>query len=258
MVMALLGGGGYGEYAVADERSVMDIPAVFGGDMEKAGAVPETWLTAFQIIHFVGKTQPGDYVVVHAAGSGVGLAACQLLKAHGAIPIATARTADKLSTCTEYGAAHIIDTTVHADDWSDVVKEITGGKGANVILDPIAGSYSKHNAAAIALDGRWVVYGLMGGINVIEDIGLMRTVLSKRVNLIGTTLRSRTLEYKGELVKAMSEFAFPRFEAGDFKPIIDRTFPMAEAAAAHEFMTQNGNVGKIMLKVKLEGANPNL
>jgi len=239
--------GGYGEFAVADERSVMHIPPSFAGDMAKAAALPETWLTAYQLIHFVGKTQPGDVVLVHAAGSGVGLAACQLLKAHGAVPIATARTAEKLVVAQDHGAEHTIDTKVEAD-WASKVKELTGGQGANVILDPVGGSYSKQNADALARDGRWVVYGLMGG-RELEAASFMGTVLAKRATLVGTTLRSRTLEYKGELVNALVKDAFPKFEDGTFRPIVDRVFSLSQAGEAHAYMEANSNTGKILLKV---------
>jgi tumor protein p53-inducible protein 3 len=184
---------------------------------------------------------------LQAAGSGVGLAACQLLRAHGAIPIATARTADKLVAAAEYGAALTINTAA-VEDWVAVLKDFTAGRGADVILDPDGGAYSAANANAIGLDGRWVVYGLMGGVNLQAE-GAMRTLLMKRAAIIGTTLRSRTLEYKGELCSALQQHAFPKFESQEFKPVVDKVFPLAEAAAAHTLMEANSNTGKIVLRV---------
>jgi tumor protein p53-inducible protein 3 len=244
-VMALLGGGGYAEYAVADERSVMPIPACFSGDMQMAAAVPETWLTAYQLIHFVGKTQPGDIVLVHAAGSGVGLAACQLIKACGAIAIATARTASKLTTAAQLGASHTIDTS--KDGWQAEISK-AAPKGVNVILDCIGQSYSKANAELLAVDGRWVVYGLMSGAELQAE-AFLGTVLRKRAALLGTTLRSRSLEYKGELCATLVREALPKFEDGTFKPAIDAMFRLEDAAKAHEAMEANTNTGKIILTV---------
>merc|ERR1719491_109224 len=243
--MALLGGGGYGEYAVADERSVIAVPG--GMDLHIAGAIPETFLTAFQLIHFIGGTKPGDRVLVHAAGSGVGLAVCQLLRAHGAVPIATARTAAKLEVAREHGAEFTIDTK-EKSDFADKVMEVTEGKGADVILDPVGGSYSAPNAKCIAVDGRWVVYGLMGGpqLQVEAAMGVLQR---KRATITGTTLRSRSLEYKGQLVEAMWKVAAPLFEAGTLKTVIDDTIPFEEAGKAHALMESNSNTGKIVLRV---------
>jgi len=163
------------------------------------------------------------------------------------VPIATARTAEKLVVAQDHGAEHTIDTKVEAD-WASKVKELTGGQGANVILDPVGGSYSKQNADALARDGRWVVYGLMGG-RELEAASFMGTVLAKRATLVGTTLRSRTLEYKGELVNALVKDAFPKFEDGTFRPIVDRVFSLSQAGEAHAYMEANSNTGKILLKV---------
>jgi len=186
-VMALLGGGGYGQYAVADERSVMPLPSVFKGDMKQAAAVPETWLTAYQLIYLVGHARPGDVVLVHAAGSGVGLAAVQLMKALGAVPVATARSAEKLVAAKAHGAAFTINTR-EVPDWVGRVKELTHGEGAAVILDPVGGSYSIANAEALARDGRWVSYGLMGGKQM-DAPNFMGILLAKRGTLVATTLR---------------------------------------------------------------------
>jgi len=244
-VMALLGGGGYGEYAVADERSIMRVPEEM--EMKSAGAIVETWLTAYQLLHFVGRVQAGEHVVVHAAGSGVGLAACQLARQAGAVPIATARTAAKLEVAAEHGAAKTIDTS-STPDWAAEVLAFTGGRGADVILDPVGASYSEANAKAIAVDGRWAVYGLMGGAGL-EVENALGVLLRKRATIVGTTLRSRTLEYKGDLVAAFWGLAGPLFKDGTFKPIIDTTLPLEKANEAHALMEQNANTGKILLQV---------
>ncbi|KAJ7990788.1 hypothetical protein DPEC_G00290550 [Dallia pectoralis] len=204
-VMALLSGGGYAEYVTVPEELVMSIPAQL--TLYQAAAIPEAWLTAFQLLHFVAVVKKGEIVLVHAGASGVGSAAVQLVRLAGAIPIVTAGSSDKLQMAETLGAA--AGFNYKDEDFAEKVNNFTAGKGADVILDCIGGSSWERNVACLAVDGRWVLYGCMGGKSVNGDI--LGKLLSKRGHLLSSLLRSRTLQYKADLVKAFTERALPHF-----------------------------------------------
>lgn len=242
-VCALLPGGGYAQKVVIPAGMAISLPDHFS--FEQASAIPEAYLTAFLNLSFLGKVSAGDYVLIHAAASGVGTAAIQLVKEIGAIPIATAGSKEKLEVCQNLGAQHAIH--YKEEDFSEKVAEITGGKGVQVILDPVGASYFEQNLQSIGLDGRWLVIGGMGGYQL-EQFNL-QALMRKRIHLIGSTLRSRTETNKIELTQAFMLFAENRFKSGKLVPVIDQVFHWTQAMEAHEYMEQNKNIGKIVLRI---------
>ncbi|XP_078069016.1 quinone oxidoreductase PIG3 [Mustelus asterias] len=246
-VMALLSGGGYGEYVITPEDQLMPIPSHM--TFTQATAIPEAWLTAYQLLHLVAKLREGERVLIHAGASGVGTAAIQLSQLAKAIPIATAGTPEKLHLCAELGAAAVFNYNV--EDFSEKVLQFTGGEGVHVILDCIGGSYWEKNVKCLAVDGRWVLYGLLGTSDVHGDI--LKQLLFKRGSLLTTLLRSRPLKYKAELVRAFIENVLPHIvHEGKLRPIVDSTFPMEKIADAHRYMESNRNKGKIIIEVRKE------
>ncbi|RFU71184.1 NAD(P)H-quinone oxidoreductase [Peribacillus saganii] len=242
-VCALLPGGGYAEKARVP--SGLAIPIPIGYSFEEAAGIPEAYLTAFLNLFELGNISEGDFVLIHAAGSGVGTAAIQLAREAGAIAIATAGSAEKLEICRKLGAQYTIN--YREENFADRVRGITNGDGVNVILDPVGATYWEANLESIATDGRWLVIGGMGGYEV-EKISL-RTLMRKRVSLIGSTLRSRTTEDKIRLNEHFIEFAGKRFDNGKLVPVIDKVYSWKQANEAHQYMEQNQNIGKIILKI---------
>lgn len=246
-VMALLAGGGYAEYVAVPEDLLMQVPPNM--DLKTAGAVPEVWLTAYQLLHVVGELQKGDTVLIHAGGSGVGTAAVQLCVLAGCTPIVTAGSESKLQAAKDLGAA--AGFNYKQGDWSDKVLEFTKGKGVNLILDCIGGSYYEMNMKSIGVDGRWVLYGLLGGGSISGD--MFSQLLRKRVRITGTTLRARSLPYKKLVTDGFSKSCLPLFQEGaspQLKPIIDTVFPFHKVADAHRYMESNQNTGKIVLQIR--------
>lgn len=242
-VCALLPGGGYAQKVVIPAGMAISIPDDFS--FEQASAIPEAYLTAYLNLAVLGKVSPGDYVLIHAAASGVGTAAIQLVREMGAIPIATAGSKEKLEECLRLGAKYVIH--YKEEDFSQKVAEITGGKGVQVILDPIGATYWEKNLQSIGTDGRWLVIGGMGGYQL-EQVNL-QLLMRKRIHLIGSTLRSRTESNKMELTQDFLSFAEERFKSGKLVPVIDRVFPWTQAMEAHEYMEQNKNIGKVILRI---------
>lgn len=242
-VMSLLGSGGYAEYVVVDERLLMRKPD--GMDFHTAAAIPETWLTAYQLLHFVGEVKEGDTVLIHAAGSGVGTAAIQLAVAAGARVIAVAGTSEKLELATSLGA--FATANYKEGPFAPIVKGATDDKGVDLILDCVGASNWAQNAESAAMDARWVLFGLMGGAQ--PDAPVLANILRKRIRLEGTTLRARSLDYKIRLSNEFASHAIPRFVSGAFRPIIFRVFGLSEAGDAHALMETNVNIGKILLDV---------
>lgn len=246
-VMALLSGGGYAEFVAVPEDLVMPAPPNLS--LIQAAALPEAWLTAFQLIHLIGEVNVGETVLVHAGASGVGTAAVQLLCLTEAIPLVTAGNAQKLEMAKSLGAAAVFN--YKDEDFSSGVMEFTKGRGVDVILDCVGGSFWEKNVECLAVDGRWVLYGTMGGRHVDGD--MLGKLLAKRGRLLCSLLRSRSLQYKAELVRAFSERALPHFETsnstGALKPVIDSVFSLHDIAKAHQHMEVNGNSGKIIVSV---------
>ncbi|KAK2826581.1 hypothetical protein Q5P01_020795 [Channa striata] len=244
-VMALLSGGGYAEYVAVPEELLMPVPTKL--TLCQAAAIPETWLTAFQLLVFIAQVKEGEVVLVHAGASGVGTAAVQLVRLFGAVPVVTAGSPEKLKMAEELGAA--AGFHYKEESFAQGVHDFTGGKGANVILDCIGGSNWEQNVSCLAMDGRWVLYGTMGGKAVEGD--LLGRLLSKRGHLLSSLLRSRSLQYKSDLVKAFSHRVLPHFsdQATSLRPVIDSTFSLEDVAQAHRHMEANKNMGKIIISV---------
>mmetsp|Transcript_10118 Transcript_10118/g.8913 ORF Transcript_10118/g.8913 Transcript_10118/m.8913 type:complete len:245 (+) Transcript_10118:312-1046(+) len=241
--MALLEGGGYSEIAAVDKRHFMEIPDNLS--FEEAAAIPETWLTSYQLLHFVGKAKEGEFALIHAAASGIGCAAIQLCKANGIQPIAVASSQEKLDAAKDIGAIAGINYKENPD-FSNLVKEFTDGKGADVILDCIGAQNFNYNIKAAATDCRWVLYGAMGGVRL-EKFNL-GPLLAKRIQILSSTLKSRTNEYKSNLITEFSKDCLPKFKSGELKPIIDSITTLSKIKNAHTRMEANLNIGKIVLK----------
>lgn len=244
-VMALLCGGGYAEYVTVPEQLVTSAPNNLS--LSEAAAIPEAWLTAFQLLHFVARVQQGEVVLIHAGASGVGSAAVQLAQLLGAVPLVTAGTSEKLALAKTLGAAGGFN--YREDDYVEGVKQFTQGRGADVILDCIGGSSWEQNVSCLAVDGRWVLYGTLGGGTVHGD--LLKRLLSKRGQLLCSLLRSRSLQYKSELVRSFSSLVLPHFSSSPvlLRPVIDREFSLDQVSEAHQLMESNSNMGKIILNV---------
>nr|XP_013812551.1 PREDICTED: quinone oxidoreductase PIG3-like isoform X2 [Apteryx mantelli mantelli] len=245
-VMALLSGGGQAEYVTVPEGYLMPIP----NDMTfiQAAAIPEAWLTAFQLLHFVGKIQKGETVLIHAGASGVGTAAIQLVRLAKAIPIVTAGTQEKLKATANLGAA--AGFNYKTEDFSEKVLAFTQGSGVDIILDCVGGSYWEKNLNCLSTDGRWIIYGLLSGGEVHGD--LFARLLSKRGSIHTSLLRSRKKEYKEQLVKAFTESVLPCFSGGAcprLRPLVDSTHLLHEIAEAHRCMEENKNIGKIVIEM---------
>lgn len=241
-VCGLLPGGGYAQMAKIHEEMAWPVPQ--GLSMEEAVAIPEVFLTAFQAIRWLAELQKGETVLIHAGASGVGTAAIQIAKTLGAQPMVTA-SKSKHDFCLKLGAAHAID--YKSENFEKTVEDLTNGKGVQVIMDFIGGPYFQHNLNSLALDGRLVIQGFMGG-SKLSDLNLA-PILRRRIKVIGSTLRSRTLDYKIALAKDLHGFAWPLFESGELKPIVDTVFDWKEVVKAHQYMEANKNIGKIVLKV---------
>lgn len=243
-VFGLLPGGGYAEYAIIDEAMAMPIPENLS--FEEAAAIPEVFLTAWQALVWLGKLQPGERVLLHAGASGVGTAAIQLARALKAEVLVTA-SEGKLHACKELGAHKLINYQDPDVPFEDEVLAYTNGEGVDVIIDFIAGPYFNQNIDCLRLDGRLVILASLGGGKV-HDVDL-RKILTKRLQVIGSTLRSRTKEYQIKLTEDMSRFALPLFKEGKLKPVVDSVYSWEDVAEAHRYMEQNKNIGKIVLRV---------
>lgn len=241
-VFGLLPGGGYAEYAIMHESMALPVPENL--TMEEAAAIPEVFLTAYQALVWLGKLQAGERVLVHAGASGVGTAAIQLARALQAEVLVTA-SEHKVQACLDLGAHKAID---YKDvPFEDAVLAYTNNDGVDVIIDFIAAPYFQPNIDCLRLDGRLVLLATLGG-GKIEAFDL-RKILAKRLHIMGSTLRSRTRDYQAKLTEEMWAFAWPHFESGKIKPVIDSVFDWHDVAAAHCYMEQNKNIGKIVLRV---------
>jgi len=241
-ITALLPGGGYAEYAIAAAPLCLPLPN--GISMVEAAAIPETFFTVWTNLFDRGGCKQGDTVLVQGGTSGIGTTAIQLAVARGARVFATAGTADKARACERFGAARGID--YRTEDFVEVVKRETGGRGVDLILDLVGASYLARNMDAAAVEGRIVVISLLGGSKA--EINLS-TILSKRLTLTGSTLRTRTVAQKALVADAVRRNVWPLLAAGRVRPIIHATFPLAEASAAHRLMETSSHIGKIVLTV---------
>jgi tumor protein p53-inducible protein 3 len=240
--MALLPGGGYAEEVVVDAGSAMHVPAALSD--EDAGAIPEVFLTAFLNIFMLGQPPDAGSVLVHGGGSGVGTASITLCRAAGLRTVVTAGSDEKCERCRAHGADVAIN--YRAGEFAPQVREATDGKGVNVVLDSIGGKYLEGNVASLAIDGRLVIIGLMGGARAEIDLA---TMLMRRLGVIGSTLRVRSVADKAAIVAAFLARFGRGIEAGTIRPVIDRVLPLAEAGEAHRIMKASEHFGKIVLRV---------
>ena len=240
-VMALVNGGGYAQYCVADETVCLPIPA--GLDMVEAAAIPEGFFTVWHNVFERGGLKEGEWFLMHGGTSGIGVVAIQLARAFGAKVITTVGSADKCAACLKLGATRAVDYT--REDFVEVVKTETEGRGVNVILDIVGGDYVERNIRSLAEDGRLVNIAFQKGSKVTID--LIRVML-KRLTLTGSTLRIRSEEVKARIARAVEDKALPLVADGRVKILVDSTFPLSEAAKAHERMDQS-HIGKIVIKI---------
>jgi len=239
-VCALLAGGGYAEYVVVHEGSVLPKPD--NVSLVDAAALPETIMTVWTNIFEDGQLRPGETLLIHGGSSGIGTTAIQIASTLGVKVLATAGSAEKCKACEDLGAARAIN--YRDEDFVDVVQKETDGKGADVILDMVGGDYVGRNIAAAAKQGRIVNIAYMSGSKV--EVDLLPLML-KRLTLRGSTLRARETAEKARLASEVRLHVWPLIEAGRVKPVVDGTFPLADAAKAHERMESSGHVGKILL-----------
>jgi NADPH2:quinone reductase len=239
-VCALVAGGGYAELCVAPIVQTLPVP---GGltDVEAAG-LPETVFTVWQNVFDIAKLKAGEWLLVQGGSSGIGVTAIQLAKALGAKVVVTAGSDDKCAACVALGADHAIN--YKTQDFVAEVAQVTGKRGVDVILDMVAGDYVAREVKCLADDGRLAIIAVQGGTKSELDTG---AVLRKRLAITGSTLRARSVAYKGTLARALRETVWPLIEAGRFKPVIHKVFPAAQAAEAHALMESSTHVGKIVL-----------
>ena len=240
-VMGIVGGGGYAEYLVTDQQQIMPIPS--GISLVDAVAIPEVWITAFDALIDKGKLLPNQRCLIHAGGSGVGTAAIQIAKELGS-EVAVTASSPKLEICTQLGADLTID--YNQEDFVDKVKKWTNSIGVDVILDVVGGDYLEKNLRCATMQGRIVQVGAMGGGKSEINLGAL---LQKRITLIGTVLRSRSIEEKIVIAEAFESLITPKFEDGSYKPVIDRYYSFHEIAEAHTYMESNKNIGKIIIEM---------
>lgn len=241
-VMGLLPGAGYAEKVVTPERLALPIPDRLS--FQEAAGIPEVFLTAYDALHLQGGLGPGQTLLLHGAGSGVGTAALQLCCLSRATSIGTSRSRPKLDRCLELGLDHALLT--ERGDFREAVLELTGGRGVDLILDMVGAPYLEQNLSCLAPRGRLILIGLLGGPSATIDLS---RILKQSLRIRGTVLRPRPVEEKIRLNQEFRRRILPFFENGALTPIIDREFPLEEAAGAHSFMESNGNFGKIVLTV---------
>src|SRR6202167_2656806 len=241
-VTALLAGGGYAGYAIAAAPLWLPLPHRIS--MAEAAAIPETFFTVWTNLFDRGRCKPGDNVLIHGGTSGIGTTAIQLAAAWGARVFATAGSDEKVQACVKLGAVRGIN--YRTEDFVEVMRAETAGNGVDVTLDMVAGSYVARNLEIAALEGRIVTISLLGGARAEINMG---TILTKRLTLTGSTLRSRTVAQKAEVADAVRKNVWPLLASGRVRPVIFATFPMAEASAAHRLMESSTHIGKIVLTV---------
>ena len=248
-VCALVAGGGYAELCVAPVGQCLPAPRGFT-DIE-AASLPETFFTVWSNVFERAYLAKGETLLIQGGSSGIGVTAIQIAKAMGAAVIVTAGSDEKCAACVALGADHAIN--YKTADFADVVKKLTNGKGVNVILDMVAGSYVAREIECMAEDGRLVIIAVQGGIKAEFNAGL---VLRKRLTITGSTLRPRSIEFKTRIAKALKEKVWPLLESGAIKPVIHSTFAAGDAVKAHTLMESNAHIGKIVLTWASTGIEP--
>ncbi len=241
-VCALVTGGGYAEYCLAPAPQCLPVPS--GLSFVQAAALPETFFTVWTNVFERGRLAAGETILVHGGTSGIGTAAIALARAFGARVLATAGSAEKCAASVRLGAEAAIN--YREQDFVAVVKEKTGGRGVDVVLDLVAGDYVPRNLECLAVEGRLVIIAVQGGRTATVDV---LPILQRRLTVTGSTLRPRTVAEKAAIARALREKVWPLLESGLVAPVVHATFPLAEAAAAHRLMESGAHVGKIVLTV---------
>lgn len=240
---ALVQGGGYAEYCTAPAPQCLPLPR--GLSMAEAASLPETYFTVWTNVFDRAALKPGESFLVQGGSSGIGVAAIQMAKAFGHKVFATAGSVEKCEACTKLGADRAIN--YRTEDFVEIVKRDTGGRGVDVILDMVGGDYVPRELKALADEGRIVMIAFLGGARTQLDLGeLMR----RRLTLTGSTLRPRPIEFKGAIARSLREKVWPLIESGKIRPVIYRTFALGEAAQAHALMESGAHIGKIVLSVE--------
>ena len=239
-VCALVAGGGYAQWCVAPVGQCLPVPAGLN-DIE-AASLPETFFTVWSNVFDRGRLQAGEFLLVQGGSSGIGVTAIQLARAWGATVIVTAGSDEKCAACIELGASHAIN--YKTQDFVAEVQRITNGRGADVVLDMVAGDYVAREVECLAEDGRLLIIAVQGGVKSSFNAGL---VLRRRLTITGSTLRPRSVEFKTAIAQSLRSQVWPLIEQGKVRPVIYQTFDAGDAAAAHALMESNQHTGKIVL-----------
>lgn len=242
LVCALLTGGGYAEYVVADGRCCLPIPD--GMPPAVAAALPETYFTVWSNVFQRGRLQPGEWLLVQGGSSGIGTTAIQLARAFGAEVVATAGSVEKCQACLDLGAA--VAVNYRTEDFVEAAHQATAGRGVDVVLDMVAGDTLPRELAALAEEGRLLVIAFQGGARATIDVA---DVMRRRLTVTGSTLRARSAAFKAEVAAELEQRVWPLLAAGRVRPVIGARFPLRAAAAAHGCLEAGKNIGKILLDV---------
>ncbi len=240
-VCALVSGGGYAEYCIAPVGQCLPVPGQLS--FTEAASLPETFFTVWSNVFDRGQLQPGESLLVHGGSSGIGVTAIQIAKALGSTVFVTAGSEDKCRFCEHLGAAKAIN--YKQENFVEVIKQATQGKGVNVILDMIGGDYTPGNIEVLAEEGRLVMINTMKGKDASVDLS---AVMRKRLTITGSTLRPRDKAFKSAIAQALLKHVWPLVDAGKIKPVIHQIFPAQDAAEAHRLMESSSHIGKIMLE----------
>lgn len=242
-VCALVNGGGYAEYCAVPAAQTLPWPDAY--DAIRAAALPETYFTVWANLFMLGRVANGESVLVHGGTSGIGVTAIQLARAFGATVYATAGSPEKVAACRRLGAAEAID--YQQQDFLEEIRQLTDGRGVDVVLDMVGAPYFHRNLRCLAMDGRLVMIAFQHG-SKLDTLDLMPIML-RRLTVTGSTMRPRSTAQKGEIAAALRARVWPLLDAGECAPVIDRVFPLTEAAAAHRLMESSTHIGKIVLNV---------
>lgn len=242
-VFGITAGEAQAEYLLTDAGLITKVPENI--DLIAAGAVPEAFITAYDAIFSQAALQDDETLLIHAVGSGVGLAGLQLAKAKGCVVIGTSRTAEKLDACRTFGLDHAVLQGGNID-FADSVKTETAGRGADVVLDLVGGTYFEENIKSLAVKGRLMLVGLTAGAKANFDLG---AALSKRLKIIGSVLRPRSNEEKAVVTRTFSDNVVPLLESGAVRPVVDRVFGFKDVRQAHEYLESNDSFGKVVLEL---------
>jgi NADPH2:quinone reductase len=246
-VCALTPGGGYAEYCAAPAAHCLPIPK--GLSVKEAATLPENWFTVYDNVITRGRLKPGETILVHGGSGGIGLAAIQLAKVlRGATVYTTVGSAEKAEYCRTMGAD--VAFNYREQDWAGELAKLTNKRGVDVVLDMVGGEYVMKNVRSLALEGRLVQIAFLKESRIADFDAL--PLMLKRLTFTGSTLRPRTVEQKAAIAKALREDVWPLFESGQLKTVVYKTFPLAEARAAHELMESSAHIGKLVLEVRPE------